>query len=307
MVPQDNIEMLNDTLSILQQGYYQINGRRVSLKLSRTEMEEISVYLPQDIEQLKADTSFRHIHAIDRAGVGCENADSYTLARKRTEDADFLLGKDHLPVLVLNLANPVNPGGGVRRGTKAQEEDLCRKSSLLLSLESDAAKAYYSYNKSLQTYMGSDAIMITPKVEIIKDENGELLPESVIVSVMTCAAPKVSDGKEGMTEQEYEDMVYQRITGMLKCAAHLGYQMIILGAFGCGAFENDAHVVSDLFYKAMKEFDYDGMKLEDCFRRFDFAVLNRSGNSCNFKEFSRNFSNFYREEDEKEVADALNA
>lgn len=30
--------------------------------------------------------------------------------------------------------------------------------------------------------------MITPQVEIIKDENGDLLDESVIVSVMTCAA-----------------------------------------------------------------------------------------------------------------------
>lgn len=55
-------------------------------------------------------------------------------------------------------------------------------------------------------------------------------------------------------------MVYGRITGMLKVAAHLGYEVLILGAFGCGAFLNDAHVVSDLFYKALKEFDYDGME-----------------------------------------------
>ena len=50
------------------------------------------------------------------------------------------------PVLVLNLANPVNPGGGVRRGATAQEEDLCRISSLLVSLESMKAKTYYDYN-----------------------------------------------------------------------------------------------------------------------------------------------------------------
>ena len=50
-----------------------------------------------------------------------------------------MFSKKSKPILVLNLANPVNPGGGVRRGSKAQEEDLCRKSSLLLSLESSAA------------------------------------------------------------------------------------------------------------------------------------------------------------------------
>lgn len=88
-----------------------------------------------------------------RVRVSCENMDSYTLARKQMETADILLSKGHQPVLVLNLANPVNPGGGVRRGARAQEEDLCRKSSLLLSLESDTAQAYYNYNQSLNTYM----------------------------------------------------------------------------------------------------------------------------------------------------------
>ena len=299
-----NITMLNDTLKILRSGHYSIDGKTIPLKLSRAEMEGIYVYLPQDIEQIEADNSFQHVHVTGRVDVGCENADSYTLARRRTEEADSLPGKDHLPVLVLNLANPVNPGGGVRKGSKAQEEDLCRKSSLLLSLESDTAKAYYKYNRSLHTYMGSDAVMISPQVEIIKDEDGSLLSESVIVSVMTCAAPNLAYGMEGMTEQEYEDMVYQRITGMLKLAAHLGYQMVILGAFGCGAFRNDAHIVSDLFYKAMKNFDYDGMRLEDFFQRIDFAVMDRSGHSYNFREFSRNFSNFYREENAEELAEA---
>ena len=51
--------------------------------------------------------------------------------------------------------------------------------------------------------MGSDAIMITPEVEIIKDENGDLLPESVVVSVMTCAAPMIKRGMEGLSDQQY--------------------------------------------------------------------------------------------------------
>lgn len=44
--------------------------------------------------------------------------------------------------------------------------------------------------------MGSDAIILTPNVEIIRDINGELLDESMIVSVMTCAAPMLAQGME---------------------------------------------------------------------------------------------------------------
>lgn len=302
----ENINMLNDTMAILDRGYYEVNGKRVNLKLSKAEMKEISVFLPKDVKSISDNKDFQHIHMMGgRIGVDCVNMDSYSLAIKRYSDCSYMFSKKSKPILVLNLANPVNPGGGVRRGSKAQEEDLCRKSSLLLSLESSAASVYYKYNKSLNTYMGSDAVMVTPQVEIIKDENGSLLDESVIVSVMTCAAPMLRNGMEGLTDQEYRDMVYGRITGMLKVAAHLGYEVLILGAFGCGAFLNDAHVVSDLFYKALKEFDYDGMEAKDFFRRIDFAVLSRSADQYNYKEFARNFCDFYREEDAEEVASAL--
>ena len=59
---------------------------------------------------------------------------------------------------------------------------------------------------------------------------------------------------------------------MLAVAAHLGYQTMVLGAFGCGAFGNDAKIVSDLFYQVMKEFNFKGMKLEDFFRRIDLKA-----------------------------------
>ena len=248
---QDNIAMLKDTLSILDKGYYRIGNKKKKLKLSRAEMEAADVYLPEDIQAISGFKDFPHVYVLGRCGYGCENMDSFSLARKRREQLSYDLGEEGTkPILVLNLANPVNPGGGVRNGAKAQEEDLCRKSSLLLSLESRNALPYYEYNNSLHTYMGSDAIIINPQVEIIKDENGSLLEDSVIVAVMTCAAPMLKYGMEGMTQSEYEAMMYGRITGMLNVAAYLGYKHLVLGAFGCGAFRNDARVVSDLFYKA---------------------------------------------------------
>ena len=149
----------------------------------------------------------------------------------------------------------------------------------------------------LHTDLGSDPLIVTPNVEVIKDANGELLDKPIIVSVMTCAAPKLTYGLEGLSMEQYQMLFYNRICGVLKCAAYLGYEFLVLGAFGCGAFRNDAKIVSNLFYKALKEFDYDGMKAKDFFRRIDFAVLDRTANQYNFNEFRMNFENFYREED----------
>lgn len=290
---EENINILNDTLNIMNKGHYTCGNKVVSLKLSISQMKEVCVLLPDDVSDIAGSRGFKHVPAAGQLGVSCVNTDSYTLARERAKYAGTFKNR----VLVLNLANPVNPGGGVRRGAKAQEEDLCRKSSLLLSLESEKASAYYSYNKSLNTYMGSDAIMISPHVEIIRDEKNNLLPESVVVAVMTCAAPMVTYGIENVTDSQYQQMVYNRIMGMLKAAAYFGYQVLVLGAFGCGAFGNDAHVVSELFYKAMKEFYYDGMKLNDFFNRIDFAVMDHSANQYNYSEFSRRFNYFGGDKD----------
>ena len=297
----DNIRMLEDTLDIFKKGKYIKDGKTISTKLSKKQMEECHVYLPENVQDITNRKDFEHVHVMGRVGVGCRNIDSFGMAQEQYKWKFLFSGKKTNNILVLNFANPVNPGGGVRRGARAQEEDLCRKSSLLLSLESHQAQRYYKYNRSLNTYMGSDAIILSPNVEIIKDVNGELLDESITVSVMTCAAPMITLGMEGLNDEQYQELFYNRICGMLKCAAYWGYQALVLGAFGCGAFGNDAKLVSDLFYKALKEFNYDGMRAKDFFRRIDFAVLDRTPGQYNFNEFNRNFEHFYRDEDNAEI------
>ena len=302
----NEINTLNDTLEILARGWYEKNGKRIHLKLPLKEMEEVQVYLPDDVENNCNREDFKTYFTVGRCGHGCENIDSFSLAIKRLKNT-YLFSKDDKGILVLNFANPVNPGGGVRRGAKAQEEDLCRKSSLLISLESKEAQRYYKYNKSQNSFMGTDSLMISPKVEIIKDENGELLDDTVIVSVLTCAAPMISHGKEGLSDEAYENLVFNRIVKMLKCVAFLGYRHLVLGAWGCGAFGNDARLISDLFYKALKNIQYNQYTEKDLFRRIDFAVLDRSEDKYNFTEFYRNFSyeNFFREENQHAIDEAM--
>lgn len=57
-----------------------------------------------------------------------------------------------------------------------------------------------------------------------------------------------------------------------------------------------------MFYKALKELEYCKMCEKDLFRRIDFAVLDRTREQYNFKEFQRNFNqeNFYRDETENQ-------
>jgi len=283
---EEEIRILHETLKICEQGYYVRNGQRVDLKLSREEMEGAQVYLPEDVAALNGCQPPDPATAAEPCRFSCVNADSFTLARRRLQEMEGTEGEKR--ILVLNLANPVHPGGGVRKGARAQEEDLCRKSTLLLSLEGPQAFPYYRCNRRLNTFMGTHGIVITPKAEVFRDETCALLEETAVVSVMTCAAPMLTYGMEGMTQEEYEQMVYDRIMGMLRCAAHLGYRDLVLGAFGCGAFRNDAAVVSDLFRRAIDEFEMDGISARAMFRRIDFAVLCRY-DQYNLREFERNF------------------
>ncbi len=313
---QRNIEILEDTLKILEEGGYEKAGQDVKLDFSEGDMKAAQVFLPEDIEQMRAEncsvstydssqgpdgesaycksvsslTSRGKLGTNDaRCDFSCKNMDALVLAQKKYQELKNS-GEDSPKVLVLNLASATQPGGQTRKGASAQEEDLCRRTSLLLSLESETAKKYYDYNSAKKTRMGSDGIVLSLNVDVIKDASPETLTEPFPISVMSCAAPMVRLGLEGMTQQEYEEMLYKRIQGMLIVAASQGYRHLILGAFGCGIFGNDAATVSDLFARAIRDFTYAGNDSAGLFDSIDFAVLCQPGKDYNYKEFCRNFA-----------------
>ncbi|MCD8364328.1 MAG: TIGR02452 family protein [Clostridiales bacterium] len=285
---QKNIRTLEDTLDILERGSYTKEGQEVRLRFSPEQMREVQVFLPDEIAALR--TEAQESGSVDggRCIFSCENTDALTLAQRKCQNLSR--SGDFAPaILVLNLASGTQPGGRTRNGANAQEEDLCRRTSLLLSLESEAARRYYSYNNERKTRMGSDAVMLSPNVEVIKDSSSETLSDPFRISVMSCSAPMVRLGLEGMSQQEYEMMLYQRIQGMLLVAASRGYRHLVLGAFGCGVYGNDAATVSDLFYRAIQNLSYAGIDSGRLFDSIDFAVLCRSDEDYNYVEFCRNF------------------
>ncbi|MCD7729175.1 MAG: TIGR02452 family protein [Clostridia bacterium] len=262
-----NIHILNSTIDICSDSY------------NAGLMREAKVFLPDDIAKLKAELPDGN--KVTSCKYSCENIDTLVLAQRKYDS----LKREYVEpkILVLNMASATTPGGHTREGADAQEEELCRRTSLLLSLESEQAKSYYNYNNSLKTRMGSDGVLLSPYVEVIKDNSAKILLQPFPISVISCAAPMVRLGLEGMPQEQYENMLYKRIQGILVVAASQGYRHLILGAFGCGIYGNDAAIVSDLFDRAFKE-------LPCTFESVDFAVLCRPDKDYNYRQFCRNFN-----------------
>ena len=300
-----NLTILNETLEAFEQGYYKKGMHFKNIKLSKEDLQEASVYLPDEQGYLHFDAT--PLQPLSQALVTftTKNTDSLHMALKRMEIMKQEDPSTQEKVLVLNFANAFHPGGGVRYGANAQEEDLCRKSSLLLSLESEDAKEYYHYHENLHSNLGSNALIYSPNVEVIKDEDGNFLDDSKVISVVSCAAPNLAYGYEGLSYDAYEQRFYARIQTILHFAAANHYKHLVLGAFGCGAFLNDAQVVSELFYEAMHNFHYGKYALEEVFDTIDFAVLSKDG--YNYEAFHKYFTtcNYYDDMYVESVKQAL--
>ena len=161
MMRLEKVELLEDTLLLLDRGEYLYEGRPVKLKLTREQMTEARVLLPREVEMLG------DALAVEPAGAPCayfcENEDSYAMACRRFRECGYAFSPEAQPdILVLNMANAIHPGGGVRRGATAQEEDLCRRSSLLV--ESSSSNHFIRMTFSI----GSDFVYLcTAKIQII--------------------------------------------------------------------------------------------------------------------------------------------
>jgi len=72
----------------------------------------------------------------------------------------------------------------------------------------------------------------------------------------------------------------KRMRYILNVFADKGDRTIILGAFGCGVFKNDANDVASIFYKLLKD-----EHLDNNFERIVFAVYDPKGQQYNvFKQ-----------------------
>lgn len=179
----------------------------------------------------------------------------------------FCSGTDK--VAVLNFANPHEPGGGVTRGVMAQEESLCRSSNLYASLTTPGMlENYYKWNRENAGREFSDRIIYSPGVTVFKsDDTYPVNLETCFqVDVITCAAPYISNAPYG-SWRALKDIFYKRIKNILEVALERRGDVLILGAFGCGAFRNPPELVAGVFRRLLVEEEY-----EKYFKKIVFAV-----------------------------------
>lgn len=200
-------------------------------------------------------------------------------------------------VAVLNFANAFHAGGGVTRGANAQEECLCRTSTLYpLLYRRTLRDSFYRHHSQLNTPKASDSLIYTEGVIICKTDTDypERLPEDkwVTVDVITMAAPDLRDKSNmyakivnnGVTMSDAEQFGYhvKRAIHMLTVAASKGADVLVLGAFGCGAFRNNPYIVADAYKTAIAVFP-------KVFEHIEFAVYCSPNNNENFVAFSKIF------------------
>lgn len=164
-------------------------------------------------------------------------------------------------IAVLNFANNRNIGGAPYYAN-AQEESLCRCSTLLPCLEA-YSKEFYDYHKQqfidgeIDNY-GTDDLIYTPNVVVFKTDTLEpqLLKENkwYRVDIITCAAPEMFYGYD---EQKFIRVAIKRIKRILDVAINQNVEVLILGAFGCGVFKNPPHIVASIFKELIMEYGFE--------------------------------------------------
>ena len=289
------INLFHETQEIIKNGSYLLAGRTISLPKADY---SCAVYIPPEASaSMLNDAPDKAPRRLDRCSFSVSQSDSFAAARELAADWDYMQDAKASRILVLNFANSVSPGGGVRFGARAQEEDLCRKSTLYTSLTSEGAKPYYAMHASQYSPLASHAMLLSPNVAVFRDSNNELLERPLLFSVLTCAAP-IAHERGDMSDADYEALLFERIRRMLIVSAHYGYTHLILGAWGCGAFGNDAKQMAALFRRAFLEFRYGSRTMHDMFHSVVFAVKSKPENpTYNYAAFRDQFRWFYRQED----------
>ncbi len=207
---------------------------------------------------------------------------------------------------ILSFTNPVSPGGGVTRGAKSQEASSCRSTNLYKSITSQNAYAYYQSNQCIQKknqfdsmFLGTDKVIYSPNVMVLKNTiqfiKGDMnvskelyLKHPFCLDVITCAAPFFKESKHLILDGDLQHIFMRRIQNIFEAAIDNEVEVLVLGAFGCGAFNNPPQIVADAFREVLLQTRY-----RKAFEEVIFAIkksTNRS--SLNFQAFERNFSSF---------------
>jgi uncharacterized protein (TIGR02452 family) len=186
-----------------------------------------------------------------------ENLDTVSSIQKWS-----LVGK----TCALNMASPKRPGGGVRNGARAQEECLFRCSNLIMAISPD----FYPLSQYDSLY--------TQRAIFFKDKNYNLM-DNIECDVITIAALNLNLGKPN----NYEEITKDKIRLMLSIPYLYGAENLILGAWGCGVFDNDPTTMATYFKEILINENYSKL-----YKTISFSIINDHNSvGSNFEIFNQ--------------------
>ncbi len=250
-----------DTLAILEQGFYENqHQKQVSLKKEQAyALAQTHLYTPDELEVL-----------VLKPLPSPKSTTLFEVNGKTTFDSVRDELQQNEDVLCLNFASARNPGGGFLNGSQAQEESIARASGLYPCLLK--AEDYYKINRTTSSCLYTHHMIYSPKVPILKDEEGDLLDDIALTTVIT--APAVNAGvvrrNEAQNIKKIEPTMLHRIDLMLAICAHHQHPVLILGAWGCGVFQNDPALIAQQFYELLTT------KYKNQFEKVVFSVYSKN-------------------------------
>lgn len=266
----NNIDIAKQTIKITAARCYDVGGETV--QLPPHDFDYVEVYSPDDGAKLLSEDISDWFDG-DICKISVTNKDSFQAAAE-LEDP-----------LVMNFANAHVAGGGFKLGANAQEEALCRCSTLYASISSSKAAEMYRYNNTHLGMVESDYMLLSPEVCVFRSADCELLEKPFRAAVITVPAPNKRCAALLAGEKKIAETMTRRIRIMLRIAAKNKYKNLVLGAWGCGAFGNPPEKVSGYFRNVLVNEEYGR-----CFDKVCFAIYG-SPDGKNISAFMKTFDN----------------
>lgn len=286
MTTQELKDISMDTLYLLAQDYYTVNGMTYPIKQ----------YVMNSLQNTKMLGENDKI-LINPNRKTFQHTDFFVVNQTTTSTIqDIYKNNNNSIISVLNFASAIKAGGGWLNGKVAQEEDIMRKTTAFPSL---VIQNEYYKNHDINSPLFSDRIIYTPNVAVIKDDNFNLI-EPCFIDLYTCAAvDKASALKNvltvkqmlnyctanGFTKNLIFETMFQRISKLLLYMVSNNAEIAVLGAFGCGVFGNSAEDVATIFKKILIN-----LNIQRYFKSIYFAVYDTSANQDNFNIFKKVFN-----------------
>lgn len=157
--------------------------------------------------------------------------------------------------LALVFASAKNPGGGVLRGSIAQEEDISRTTTWYFQVKDNP---FYSIKH--KDLMYSSSAVYVKNCYLLMDDYGNIMnPKNI--SLIGIAAPNLKGMYNNNSKIDINSIyqVYkQRLRYLFSFAKKENYENLILGAWGCGVFGLDTAVVASIYNEVINEKLYTG-------------------------------------------------